>query len=101
MMIATTKAVLAAVKDPNGAAESILKANPKGGRIETLTQGFQLTIPLYADPTGKSKQPFLVSDQNMADTVTMMVEYGGLEAVAKNNPKAFYTNEYLPTGMSF
>ena len=26
----------------------------------------------------------------------LMVEYGGLEAKAKENPKAFYTNEYLP-----
>jgi NitT/TauT family transport system substrate-binding protein len=25
-----------------------------------------------------------------------MVEYGGLEAKAKENPKAFYTNDYLP-----
>jgi NitT/TauT family transport system substrate-binding protein len=100
MMVASTRAVLAAVKDPKAAAESILKANPKGGRIETLTQGFELTIPLYADPTGKSKQPFLVSDQNMADTVSMMVEFGGLEAVAKENPKAYYSNDYLPRGLS-
>jgi NitT/TauT family transport system substrate-binding protein len=28
--------------------------------------------------------------------VELMVEYGGLEAKAKENPKAFYTNEYLP-----
>jgi NitT/TauT family transport system substrate-binding protein len=101
MMVASTKAVLAAVKDPKSAAESILKANPKGGKIETLTQGFELTIPLYADPTGKSKQPFLVSDQNMSETVVTMVEYGGLDAAARNNPAAFYTNDYLPKGMSF
>jgi NitT/TauT family transport system substrate-binding protein len=100
MMVASTKAILAAVKDPKAAAESILKANPKGGRIETLTQGFELTIPLYADPTGQSKQPFMVGDQNMADTVSMMVEYGGLEGVAKENPKAYYTNDYLPKGSS-
>ena len=25
-----------------------------------------------------------------------MVEYGGLEAVAKDKPKAYYTNDYLP-----
>jgi NitT/TauT family transport system substrate-binding protein len=99
MMVASTKAILAAVKDPKAAAESILKANPKGGRIETLTQGFELTIPLYDDPTGKSKQAFVVNDQNMADTVSMMVEYGGLEPVAKENPKAYYTNDYLPKGL--
>jgi len=25
-----------------------------------------------------------------------MVEYGGLDAKARENPKAFYTNDYLP-----
>src|SRR5213075_2680124 len=76
MMIASTKAILAAVKEPKAAAQAILTANPKGGKIETLIEGFQLTIPLYKDPTGKSTQPFLVSDQNMAETVQLMVEYG-------------------------
>ena len=28
--------------------------------------------------------------------VNLMVEYGGLDAKAKENPKAFYTNDYLP-----
>ena len=101
MMAASTKAILAAVKDPKGAAESILKAVPKGGKIETLTEGFELTIPFYKDRSNPSKQLFLVSDQNMADTISVMVEYGGLEAVAKGNPKAYYTNDYLPKGMSF
>src|SRR5215468_5436978 len=79
-MAASTKAIEAAVKDPKGAAQSILNANPKGGKIETLTQGFELTIPLYKDPGGKANRPFNVSDANMADTVNVMVEYGGLEA---------------------
>jgi NitT/TauT family transport system substrate-binding protein len=95
-MAASTKAIEAAVKDPKDAAQSILNANPKGGKIETLTQGFELTIPLYKDPTGKANRPFDVSDANMTDTVNVMVEYGGLEAGAKEDPKAFYTNAYLP-----
>jgi NitT/TauT family transport system substrate-binding protein len=99
-MAATTKAVEAAEKDPKAAAQSILDANPKGGKIETLTQGFELTIPLYRTPETKSKRPFQVTDQNMADSVNLMVEYGGLDAKAKDNPKAFYTNEYLPKGDS-
>jgi NitT/TauT family transport system substrate-binding protein len=99
MMLASTKAVLAAVKDPKAAAQAILNANPKGGRIETLTQGFELTIPLYSDPTGSSRQPFKVSDKNMGETVAIMVEYGGLDASAKDNAKQFYTNEYLPPDM--
>ncbi len=95
-MDATTKAVEAAEKDPKAAAQSILDANPKGGKIDTLTQGFELTIPLYRTAETKNKRPFQVTDQNMKDTVDLMVEYGGLDAKAKDNPKAFYTNEYLP-----
>ena len=99
-MSATTKAVEAAEKDAKGAAQSILDANPKGGKIETLTQGFELTIPLYRTPETKNKRPFQVTDQNMTDTVNLLVEYGGLDAKAKDNPKAFYTNDYLPQGGS-
>jgi NitT/TauT family transport system substrate-binding protein len=95
-MSASTKAVEAAEKDPKGAAQSILDANPKGGKIDTLTQGFELTIPLYRTPETKAKRPFQVTDQNMTDSVNLMVEYGGLDAKAKENPKAFYTNDYLP-----
>src|SRR5271156_35337 len=95
-MSATTKAVEAAEKDPKGAAQSILDANPKGGKIDTLTQGFELTIPLYRTPETRARRPFQVTDQNMIDTVNLMVEYGGLDAKAKDNPKAFYTNDYLP-----
>jgi NitT/TauT family transport system substrate-binding protein len=32
----------------------------------------------------------------MTDSVNLMVEYGGLDAKAKDDPKSFYTNEYLP-----
>src|SRR5690348_12530446 len=99
-MAATTKAVEAAEKEPKAAAQSILDANPKGGKIETLTQGFELTIPLYRTAETKGKRPFQVTDQNMADSVNLMVEYGGLDAKAKDNPKAFYTNDYLPKGDS-
>ncbi|WP_143604329.1 ABC transporter substrate-binding protein, partial [Streptobacillus ratti] len=82
-MSATTKAVEAAEKDPKAAAQSILDANPKGGKIETLTQGFELTIPLYRTPATKDKRPFQVTDQNMTESVDLMVEYGGLDAKAK------------------
>src|SRR5436309_14827841 len=82
-MAASTKAVEAAEKDPNGAAQSILDANPKGGKIDTLTQGFELTIPLYRTPETKGKRPFQVTDANMTDSVNLMVEYGGREAKAK------------------
>src|SRR5260221_2537895 len=94
-MSATTKAVEAAEKDPKGAAQSILDANPKGGKIDTLTQGFELTIPLYRTPETKAKRPFEVTDQNMTDTVNLLVEYGGLDAQAQGNPKAVYSHDLL------
>lgn len=95
-MSATTKAIEAAEKAPKEAAQAILNANPKGGKLDTLTEGFELTTPLYRTAETKGKRPFQVTDANMAESVAMLVEYGGLEAKAKENPKAFYTNEYLP-----
>ena len=68
-MSATTKAVEAAEKEPRAAAQAILDANPKGGKIDTLTQGFELTIPLYRTAETKGKRPFQVTDANMNDTV--------------------------------
>ena len=64
--------------------------------IDTLTQGFELTTQFYKTPETKAKPVFSVTDQNMKESVELMVEYGGLEAKAKDNPKAFYTNYYLP-----
>src|SRR5438105_6741907 len=85
-MIASSKAVEGAVKDPQGAVQAILKANPKSGKPETLLEGFQQTTQFYANG-GKTAQPFRVSDQVMTDTVTNMVDYGGLDASAKSDPK--------------
>jgi len=95
-LAATVKSIQEASMHPRDAAQAILDANPKGGKIDTLTQGFELTIPLYKDPTGKSQEPLRVSDQNMADTVSVMVEYGGLDAKANEHLKDYYTNAYLP-----
>jgi NitT/TauT family transport system substrate-binding protein len=99
-MAAATKSIEEASKHPKDAAQAILNANPKGGKIETLTKGFELTIPLYKDPSGKKNRPFNVSDANMQDTVSVMVEYGGLEAKAKDEFKNYYSNAYLPGGSS-
>jgi NitT/TauT family transport system substrate-binding protein len=95
-LAATVQSIQEASKHPRDAAQAILNAVPKGGKIDTLTQGFELTIPLYKDPTGKSKEPLRVSDQNMAETVKVMVEYGGLDPKAKTELKNYYTNGYLP-----
>lgn len=95
-MAATTKAVEGAEKNPKEAVAAILKANPKGGQEATLLEGFELTSPLYRTAETKGQRPFRVTDANMAETVDLLVEYGGLDAAAKKNPKAFYTRDFLP-----
>ena len=32
----------------------------------------------------------------MKDSVALLVEYGGVDASANNDPKAFYTRDFLP-----
>ena len=95
-MSAATKSIEAAEKDPSGAADAILKINPKGGKKDTLQEGFELTIPLYRTEETKTLRPFNVSDANMKDSVALLVEYGGVDASANNDPKAFYTKDFLP-----
>ena len=95
-MSASTKAIEGAEKAPKEATDAILAANPKAGKPDTLKEGFELTIPLYRTAETKNERPFRVTDKNMADTVSVMVEYGGLDASANENPKVFYTNDYLP-----
>ncbi|WP_448191069.1 ABC transporter substrate-binding protein [Azospirillum sp. sgz301742] len=95
-MAAATKSVEEATKDPRAAAQAILNANPKGGQIATLTEGFELTIPLYKDPDGQSTQPFRVTEGNMKESVDLLVQYGGLDPAAKDKVASFYTNAYLP-----
>ena len=94
-MAASTLAVEAAEKDPKAAAAAVLNALPKGGKPDTMQQGFELTIPLYRVPDA-SNRPFRVSDKLMQESVDLMVEYGGLDPAAKDKTKTFYTNDYLP-----
>ncbi|SMH62644.1 ABC transporter substrate-binding protein [Azospirillum agricola] len=95
-MAATTKAIEGAEKAPKEAVDAILKANPKGGKPDTLLEGFELTIPLYRTAETKAMRPFQVTDANMKDSIDLLVEYGGLDASAKQDPKKFYTRDFLP-----
>ena len=95
-MAATRKAVEGAAAAPKEAVDAILAADPKAGKPDTLLEGFNLAREFYATPQTKDKPPFSVTDQNMADTVALMVDYGGLDPRAKGDPKQFYTNDYLP-----
>lgn len=94
-MAANSKAVEESVKDPKGAVDAMLKANAKAGKPDTLLEGFKETTQFYAND-GKTTAPFRVADDTMTDTVSVMVEYGGLDPVAKKNVKTYYTNAFLP-----
>lgn len=95
-MSATTKAFLGAEKDPGAAVDAILVDLPKAGKRETLLEGFEITKPLYRTEETKGKAPFQVTDANMASTVDLLIEYGGLDASAKAATKDFYTRDFLP-----
>lgn len=95
-MAATTQAVEAAEKAPAEATAATLAALPKAGKPETLQEGFERTIPLYRTEETQGQRPFRVTDANMAETVKLLVEYGGVAADAASDPKAFYTNDFLP-----
>ena len=99
-MAATTKSFEEAEKNPEGATDAVLAALPKAGQRATLLEGFQRTIPLYRTAETKTRRPFQVTDANMKDSVELLVEYGGVAASAKDNPKAFYTRDYLPADPS-
>ena len=95
-MSATTKAIEGAEKAPAEATQAVLKALPKAGKPDTLQEGFELTIPLYRTDETKGQRPFNVTDANMAETVNLLIEYGGLDPAAKENAKTFYTRDFLP-----
>jgi len=99
-MSAATKSIEGAEKAPAEAVQAVLKALPKAGKPHTLQEGFELTIPLYRTEETKGRRPFQVTDSNMAETVNLLVEYGGVDASAKNDPKAFYTRDFLPKAAS-
>ena len=95
-LAAASRSIEAAVVEPEAAVDAMLASNPDAGERDTLLRGLELTIPLYHTPETKGMAPFRVSDANMADSVQMLIDYGGVEADAASDPTAFYTNEFLP-----
>ncbi|MDR6292865.1 MULTISPECIES: ABC transporter substrate-binding protein [Inquilinus] len=95
-MAATTQSVEAAEKAPAEATAAVLEALPKAGKPATLQEGFERTIPLYRTDETKAERPFHVTDANMAASVALLIQYGGVAADAAPDPKAFYTNDFLP-----
>ncbi len=95
-MRAATKSFEEAEKSPEAAVDAMLKANPKAGVRDTLLTGMKLTTALYHTADTAKNRPFRVSTANMADSLNMLVEYGGMEKASAGKAEDYFTNDYLP-----
>ena len=95
-MRATTKAVEDAEKSPEAAVDAMLKANPKAGVRDTLIVGMKQSIALYHTKDTTNQRPFRVTTRNVADSLNMLVEFGGRDPATKGKPEDYVTLDYLP-----
>ena len=95
-MRAATKSLEEAEKSPEAAVDAMLKANSKSGVRDTLITGMKLTTGLYHTQDTARNRPFRVSQTNMADSLNMLVEYGGMEKGSAGKAEDYYTNDLLP-----
>lgn len=93
-MRAATLAAEAAEKAPAAAAEAMLEANSKAGKKDTLTEGYVLSTRLYR--IAADQRPFHTNPAAVKDTVGLLVEYGGVDAAAKEKLASFFTTDFLP-----
>ena len=93
---ATTRAMEESAKNPEAAIDAMLKANPKSGVKETALIGMKETARLYKGPDNPDDKPLRVGARNMADTLALLTEYGGLDKSAAGKPEDYYTTAYLP-----
>lgn len=94
-MRASMKAAEAASKAPDDAVAAMLKANPKAGNPKTLRVSLDATIPLYHTKETEKARPFQAQMKDVASTLDMMVQYGGIDAATKGKPEDYYTAEFL------
>jgi NitT/TauT family transport system substrate-binding protein len=95
-MRAATRSLEEAAKNPEAAVDAMLKAQPKSGVKATALVGMKNTAALYKGPDNPSDRPFRVGAKNMGETMTLLVEYGGLDKASAGKAEDYYTNEYLP-----
>ena len=93
-MRAATLSAEAAEKNPGAAAEAMLEADSKAGKKDTLQEGFELSAKLYRITA--DQRPFHTNPGAVKDTVDLLVEYGGVNPVAKEKLNTFFTTEFLP-----
>ncbi len=93
---ATTRSLEEAAKNPEAAVDSMLKAQPKSGIKETALVGMKNTVALYHGPDNPKDRPLRVGAKNMAETLQLLVEYGGLDKASAGKAEDYYTNDFLP-----
>jgi NitT/TauT family transport system substrate-binding protein len=95
-MRAATRSLEEATKNPDAAIDAMLKAQPKSGVKDTALVGLKNTIALYHGPDNPNDRPFRVGAKNMAESMQLLVEYGGLDKSSAGKAEDYYTNAYLP-----
>ncbi len=95
-MRAATRSLEEAAKNPEAAVDAMLKANPKSGVKETALVGMKATAALYKGPDNPADRPFRVGAKNMAETLALLAEYGGLDKASAGKAEDYYTNAFLP-----
>ena len=95
-MRAATRSLEESAKNPDAAVDAMLKANPKSGVKDTALIGMKETAKLYKGPDNPNDRPFRVGAKNMAETLALLMEYGGLDKASAGKPEDYYTNAYLP-----
>ena len=93
---ATTRSLEEAAKNPEAAVDAMLKAQPKSGVRETALVGMKNTVALYHGPDNPKDRPLRVGAKNMAETLQLLVEYGGLDKSSAGKAEDYYTNDFLP-----
>lgn len=95
-MAAATRSMEAAEQNPEAAVDAMLKTNPKSGQRDTLITGLKLTLPLYHTAETRGQRPYRATRKNFADSVDMLIEYGGVDRAASASIDEFYSAEFLP-----
>ena len=93
---AATRSLEESAKNPEAAIDAMLKANPKSGVKDTALVGMKATAALYKGPDNPNDKPLRVGAKNMAETLALLAEYGGLDKASAGKPEDYYTNAYLP-----
>ena len=93
---ATTRSMEESSKNPEAAVDAMLKAQPKSGVRETALVGVKNTVALYHGPDNPKDRPLRVGAKNMAETLQLLVDYGGLDKASAGKPEDYYTNDFLP-----